>query len=310
MASCAGRWVIPSSTALPRQLTDKLHYVICLGHEVCRGLPWGLDRLLPDDDSGQMPDDSATRPTAVPVDEFLATVAERRRDESAKLIQVMNEITGEPPVMWGPSIIGFGSQHYRYDTGREGDMPRLAFSPRKANLTIYFEGFDRYGQHLAKLGKHKTGVSCLYLTKLTDADPAVLRDMLQTSYAQSGAPTGKVSTVDEYVAAVPPASRPMFDELRQLIRGELPHADEVLSYGIVGYKTVKGRARVFISGWKDHVAVYPVPADPALRTELEPYVRGKGTLWFPLTEPLPRDLIVRVVAALVGIDTPPARTVS
>ncbi|MHA6525118.1 DUF1801 domain-containing protein [Tessaracoccus sp. G1721] len=252
-----------------------------------------------------MADDSVTRPTAVPVEDFLATIPDRRRPEADELIAVMREITGEPAVMWGPSIIGFGSLHYRYDTGREGDMPRLAFSPRKATLTIYFEGFDGYGEQLAKLGRHKTGASCLYLNKLSDADPAVLREMLATSYARSGAPASKVSTVDEYVTNVPAVARPMFDELRSLVRDALPRADEVFSYGIVGYKPVKGRARVFISGWKDHVAVYPIPADPQLADELKAYTRGKGTLWFPLSDPLPRDLIRRVVAALVA-DVDPA----
>ena len=182
MASCAGRWVIPSSTALPRQLTDKLHYVICLGHEVCRGLPWGLDRLLPDDDSGQMPDDSATRPTAVPVEEFLATVAERRRDESAKLIQVMNEITGEPPVMWGDAIVGYGRYTYAYAKGSALQWPRLGFSPRKQDLTIYLmPGFDGRDALLERLGRHRTGKSCLYLKRLADVDREVLRELVRES---------------------------------------------------------------------------------------------------------------------------------
>ncbi len=85
--------------------------------------------------------------------------------------------------MWGPSIIGFGSQHYKYDSGREGDMPRLAFSPRKANLTVYFNGFEKYTQELASLGKYKRSVSCLYINKLADIDFAVLRKMLEKSFA-------------------------------------------------------------------------------------------------------------------------------
>lgn len=249
-----------------------------------------------------MPAEAVTRPTPVPVEDFLETVTERRRNEAHELMSMMQDITGDKPTMWGPSIIGFGSQHYRYDTGREGDMPRLGFSPRKATLTVYFnEGFDRYySEHLARLGKHKTGVSCLYLTKLADVDLAVLRQMLEASYALGESPAEKVTTVDQYVAAVPADARPMFDELRELVKGALPHADEVFSYGIIGYKQGKGRAQVFVSGWKDHVAVYPVPADPELASELASYVRGKGTLWFPLTEPLPRDLILRVVASLAG----------
>lgn len=265
-----------------------------------------LTEIDPSTDSGRVPDDNATRPPSVQVEEFLATVPEGRRNESGELIRMMREITGEPPIMWGPSIIGFGTQHYRYGTGREGDMPRLAFSPRTATLTMYVnEGFDRYGGHLARLGKHKSSVSCLYLNKLADVDPEVLRDMLEASYALSSATTPKATTVDQYVASVPPAARPMFDELRDLVRNALPHADEVFSYGIVGYKHVKGRARVFVSGWRDHVAVYPVPADPDLQAELAPFVRGKGTLWFPLNRPLPRELVLRVVDALAGDAAPP-----
>ncbi len=120
------------------------------------------------------------QPTSVPVDAFLATVSERRRQEAKQLIALMQKISGEEPVMWGPSIIGFGSRHYRYATGREGDMPMLAFSPRKARLTLYFDGdFDAYAGYLEKLGKHTTSVACLYLNKLADADLSVLEAMLK-----------------------------------------------------------------------------------------------------------------------------------
>lgn len=83
-----------------------------------------------------------TMPTEVPVQTFLMSVSEVRREEAEILITLMQDISNEKPVMWGPSIIGFGSTHYKYETGREGDMPLLAFSPRKASLTIYFRGFD------------------------------------------------------------------------------------------------------------------------------------------------------------------------
>ncbi len=111
-------------------------------------------------------------------------------------------------------------------------------------------------------------------------------------------PTGV--SVEEYIASVPPAARVQFDELRALVRGMLPKANEVVSYGIIGYKIDNKRARVFISGWKDHLAIYPVPKDEAMRAELAPYVKGKGTLWFALDQPLPRELIGRVVKALSG----------
>lgn len=126
-----------------------------------------------------------TLPTDVSVESFLETVGEKRRDEARVLIAMMQEVSGLKPLMWGPSIIGFGSMHYKYESGREGDMPILAFSPRKASLTIYFEGFDSYAEELKKLGKHKTSVACLYINKLSDIDQSVLRTMLEKSFAQT-----------------------------------------------------------------------------------------------------------------------------
>lgn len=105
--------------------------------------------------------------------------------------------------------------------------------------------------------------------------------------------------VKAYISGVPAAARLRFDELRELVRTELPDAHEVMSYGIVGYKPdPKKRAVVFISGWKDHLGVYPIPRDEALRKELAPYTKGKGTLWFMLDAPLPRELIRRTVVSL------------
>lgn len=126
-----------------------------------------------------------TQPTGMSIEVFLKGVSDKRRQEAQKLIALMQEISGEKPYMWGPSIIGFGSQHYRYDTGREGDVPRLAFSPRKASITVYFEGFGAYAQELAVLGKHKHSVSCLYINKLDDINMNVLRTMLEKSFANA-----------------------------------------------------------------------------------------------------------------------------
>lgn len=110
----------------------------------------------------------------------------------------------------------------------------------------------------------------------------------------------KNKSVDDYVASVPAAARPRFNELRNLIRTQLPHAAEVLSYGIIGYKIDEKRARVFVSGWKDHVAMYPIPHAPELQAQLAPYIKGKGTLWFPLDQPLPRELIQQIITELVA----------
>ncbi len=126
-----------------------------------------------------------TQPTGVSVESFLQTVSAQRRKEAHVLIEMMQAISGEKPYMWGSSIIGFGSMHYKYDSGREGDMPLLAFSPRKASLTVYFEGFDKYADELTILGKHKSSVSCLYINKLDDIKLDVLRVMLEKSFIKN-----------------------------------------------------------------------------------------------------------------------------
>lgn len=244
--------------------------------------------------------ENKTRPTDVPVADFLATVPERRAAEARILIPILEEISGEPAVMWGPSIIGFGTKDYETIRGVE-QTPVLSFSPRKASLTVYFmEGFDHHGQALALLGPHTRSVSCLYLTRLDRVDLDVLTGMLRRSRELAVAPPKGPETVEEYVARIPDVARPRFDELRALVRDLLPAAREVLSYGIVGY-VPEGRKRafVFVSGWRDHVALYPVPADEALRSELAPFQKGKGTLWFALDAELPADLIRRTVQALV-----------
>ncbi len=244
-------------------------------------------------------DDRVMKETEVTVSEYLSTVSEKRQNESRLLIEMMREITGLPPVMWGPSIIGFGTVHYRYDSGREGDMPILAFSPRKAQITVYFsEGFDEYGEHLAKLGKHKTSVSCLYINKLQDVDTDVLKELLKASWKRYSQEEPKPKTVDEYIAQIPEDARERFDELREFMHRLLPDAKEVLSYGIVGFKVDTKRPRVYISGWKDHLGMYPMPKDPELARELKPYVHGKSSIWLSLDDPLPEDLIRRIVVEL------------
>lgn len=109
-----------------------------------------------------------------------------------------------------------------------------------------------------------------------------------------------MSTVDQYIASLPGTSRPKFDELREIVKSTLPHANEVLSYGIVGYKTDEKRAKVYISGWKDHVAMYPIPNDEDLRKRLVPYIKGKGTLWFALDKPLPAEVIKESIYKLAS----------
>jgi Domain of unknown function (DU1801) len=125
-----------------------------------------------------------TRPADAPVTGFLARVPdERQREDARRLCAMMEEITGEPPAMWGTSIIGFGTYHYRYASGHEGDAPLAGFSPRRQHLVIYLasEFATRYRQALARLGPHKTGKGCLYVKRLDDVDSDALRELINRS---------------------------------------------------------------------------------------------------------------------------------
>lgn len=125
-----------------------------------------------------------TRPNTTSVTSFLDSVEDEiQRQDSYTLLGMMKKITGEEPVMWGPSIIGFGSYHYKYDSGREGDMMLTGFSPRKQNLSVYImAGFDKYEELLKDLGKHKTGKSCLYIKRLSEINTDVLTELIKASY--------------------------------------------------------------------------------------------------------------------------------
>jgi hypothetical protein len=110
---------------------------------------------------------------------------ERKRQDSWAIVELMQAVTGAEPVMWGDSIVGFGSYHYQYASGREGDWMLVGFSPRKQNLTLYImPGFDRYEALLAQLGKYKTGKSCLYIKKLDDVNLDTLRELVSQSVRQ------------------------------------------------------------------------------------------------------------------------------
>jgi hypothetical protein len=124
-----------------------------------------------------------TRETAASVEEFLNGIENRtRREDGLAMLELMREVTGEQARMWGSSIVGFGSYHYVYESGHEGDAMLTGFSPRKQNLAIYvMPGFSAYDSLLDKLGKHKTGKSCLYINKLADVDLKVLRTLLRRS---------------------------------------------------------------------------------------------------------------------------------
>lgn len=125
-----------------------------------------------------------TTKTQADVGDYLVQVApDERRADAAVLIDMMQKISGEPPAMWGPSIIGFGTHYYVYESGRAGDMPRIAFAPRKAELVLYVGATTpNVAELLPGLGKHKTGKGCLYVKRLADVDMAVLEKIVARAF--------------------------------------------------------------------------------------------------------------------------------
>jgi len=127
-----------------------------------------------------------TKPTKVSVEKFLNQVSdETRREDCLQIVKIMEEITGEKPVMWGPTMVGFGMYHYKYASGREGDWPITAFASRKPDLTIYImPGFENYPDLMPKLGKYSTGKSCLYIKRLSDVHLPTLKKLIRESVKQ------------------------------------------------------------------------------------------------------------------------------
>lgn len=132
-----------------------------------------------------MGNDAKTRPTAESVDDFIDRQADPdRRQDCRDLVALMSAASGAAPAMWGGSIVGFGRYHYRYASGREGEWPVIGFSPRKGDLSLYLmPGVDRFPALLARLGRHRTGKSCLYVRRLADIDRAVLAELVGQSLA-------------------------------------------------------------------------------------------------------------------------------
>lgn len=125
-----------------------------------------------------------TMPTSEDVLDFLASLeSEQQQKDSQTLITIMQRISGKPPVMWGPSIIGFGLLHYKYESGREGDMPILGFSPRKDKMTLYItDNPEKYSEIRGRLGKHTTSKVCIYINKLSDVNLDVLEELILAAY--------------------------------------------------------------------------------------------------------------------------------
>lgn len=132
-----------------------------------------------------MSKENKTQPNNASVSGFIAQVAHpQRQADSLVLLDIFQRVTSQTPVMWGESIVGYGSYHYHYASGRQGDFLRTGFSPRKANLSIYIMlGFSQLQPLLNALGKHKTSVSCLYINKLADVDLGVLEEIIQAGWA-------------------------------------------------------------------------------------------------------------------------------
>ena len=128
--------------------------------------------------------EAKTKPTKESVTGFLNKIPDAgRREDCFAIAKMMEEITGEKPQMWGPSIVGFGSFHYKYASGNEGDWPVIAFSPRKQDLTLYLSltGYEKFGALMDELGKHKTGKSCLYIKRLSDIHVPTLKKLIKAS---------------------------------------------------------------------------------------------------------------------------------
>ncbi len=136
----------------------------------------------------------STAPTDASVEAFIENVIDpQQREDSRGLIAWMSRVSGHPPMMWGPSIIGFDSYHYRYESGREGHMCTLGFSPRSKELAIYFvNGLSLYAHELANLGPHRAAKSCLYVKRLDGVDLDVLTRMLEHAYADISARHGEM----------------------------------------------------------------------------------------------------------------------
>ena len=130
--------------------------------------------------------ENKTKATDVSVESYLSAIEDdARRTDCETLARLMTKATQEQPKMWGTSIVGFGSYHYKYDSGREGDSPLIGYSSRKGDITLYLESsFPGYEEFLSKLGKHKTGKGCLYIRKLSDVDQNVLEQLIANSVAE------------------------------------------------------------------------------------------------------------------------------
>lgn len=127
--------------------------------------------------------ENKTKETKASVDAFVNSLGKDRRDDAKAIVRIMQDVSRQKPKMWGSAIIGFGSCHYKYESGREGDMPLICFSPRRGATVVYNMGFADKAL-LDKLGKHKLNGSCLHIKKLADIDASVLKALISQSFAK------------------------------------------------------------------------------------------------------------------------------
>jgi hypothetical protein len=131
--------------------------------------------------------ENKTRPTHASVSAFLDEIQDLQlREDCQAILEVMKMVSSAEPVLWGDAIIGFGSYHYKYESGREGDMPVIGFSPRKQNISIYLMGgLHAVEDELSRLGRHKTGKGCLYIKSLSDVDMGVFKNLIFKAYKEA-----------------------------------------------------------------------------------------------------------------------------
>jgi len=141
--------------------------------------------------------ENKTVPTDQPVNDFLSNLEDEQQvADSLVLIEMMHEITGEPAVMWGSAIIGFGKAHYKYESGREGDIPKLSFSPRKGKLSLYITYWpEKYKKQLDEMGKYSHSKACIYIKSLRDVDTIKLHDVMRKMYRDNEAVTSDQSVL-------------------------------------------------------------------------------------------------------------------
>src|SRR5215471_17457404 len=157
--------------------------------------------------------ENKTKATNVSVSAYIEGLTDpTRRSEARELVEVMQRASGEKPKLWGPSIVGFGSYHYKYDSGREGDMPLISFSPRKAAMVLYSMLAHAEAQAvLAKLGRHTTGKGCLYIKKLADVDKTVLEALIKNAvahYRARNVASSRGAAIDDWNRDLSPKIRP------------------------------------------------------------------------------------------------------